>query len=108
MAHQPKRSRLDGLYFARKHESKAKVQPLETRECYVKELPLNSGDVNREGVLEFELKLGLNEWGRFQPAPFLAEYYFYIKNPEYHEPPTDGSSKAKDEPTVSSLSLIHI
>ena len=102
MAHQPKRSRLDGLYFARKHESKAKVQPLETRECYVKELPLNSGDVNREGVLEFELKLGLNEWGRFQPAPFLAEYYFYIKNPEYHEPPADGSPKAKDEPTVSS------
>ena len=87
MSHKTKRSRLDGLYYSRKHEKREREQPLETRECYVKELTLNSGDANKDGVLEFELKLGLNEWGRFQPAPFLTEYYFYIKNPEYVDPP---------------------
>lgn len=98
-----KRSRLDGLYFSRKHEKKRGDPPLETRECYVKELALNSGDVNKEGVLEFELKLGLNEWGRFQPAPFLAEYYFFIKNPSYTEPPA-GGNLVKDPPTVMTRS----
>ena len=93
-----KRSRLDGLHQARKSARPDKEPPLQTRESYVKELPLHSGDPNRDGVLEFELKLGLHEWGRFLPAPFMAHYFFTIKNSLYEEPP-EGTT-TKDPPTL--------
>ena len=88
-----KRSRLDGLHQARKSSRPEKEPPLQTRESYVKELPIHSGDPNRDGVVEFELKLGLHEWGRFLPAPFMAHYYFTINNSKYEAPPTGKTKK---------------
>ena len=112
-----KKSRLDGLYHSRKHAKPERQPPLETRESYVKELPIHSGDPDKEGVIEFELKLGLHEWGRFLPTPFMAHYYFRLKNEKYEAPPATGGltknpptvpKTAFDETTDYALSLIHI
>ena len=95
---QKKKSRLDGLHQSRRYARPDKEPPLETRESYVKELAIHSGDPNSDGVVEFELKLGLHEWGRFLPAPFMAHYYFTIENSKYETPAAGVTTK--DPPTV--------